>query len=200
VKFDRESIPANFRIDPEQLEKHEGQKIDQDKAVAARERFFMEEACDYGDEIVKFASLRLVKYTPEQIVWGFCVGLYCLRRDYPGAAQAFDDIVERAGKELKVTATGAITDEAEIKKIQDGIVPFTEEEERVAVQFAEVFLQYISRSRKQTGVSEGQTVYGLGRSFHNLRLTYPKEKGGTAAFDTYARKAGNYYQTNKETL
>ena len=200
IKLDDKGVPADFRIDPTKLQRHEGQKMDQERAVAARERYFMQEACDYGDEIVKFASMRLVKYSPREISWGLALGTYCVRRDYPGDRNEFDNIIERAGNELKLEASGLITDPQEIERIQQSVDVFTEEVEARALEFARVYLQYIDRTRKSSGISEGQTIYGIGRAFHNLRLTYPKEHGGTAAFDTYARRAGTYYQTHKETL
>lgn len=200
IKLDDKAVPADFRIDPAKLQRHEGQKMDQDRAAAARERYFMQEACDYGDEIVKFASMRLVKYKPREISWGLALGTYCVRRDYPGDREEFDNIIERAGNELKLDATGLIKDPQEIERIQQSLTVFSADEEAKALEFARVYLQYIERTRKSSGISEGQTIYGIGRAFNNLRLTYPKEEGGTAAFDTYARRAGVYYQANKETL
>jgi hypothetical protein len=176
---------------------HAGQKIDDDKLKGGWERALFAEACDYGDDLVVYTTAHH-KLSPEEIVWGFCLGLYCARGVYPNGAEEFDDLGDQAAKDLVLSATTIVTDEEEIARIQTALPEFPEERFREAAVFSENFQEFLKNKKIQTGISNRQGAYGLGRAFHNLRRTFPVDRGGSAAFDELARRAGVYFVKNKE--
>ena len=81
LRLDQGQVPADFQIDVSKMERHEGQKANREKASNMRERFLLREACDFGDSMVRHITMRLGRYTGPQLVWGLCLGIYCMRRD-----------------------------------------------------------------------------------------------------------------------
>lgn len=184
-------------LGPGAVQEHEGQTVDPKKELAQRERALLLEASDFGDDLVRYVAMHRSVLMPG-LAWGFCLGLYCVRDLYPEGGEAFDDVVEQAATDLVLMNTTFVTDSDEILRIQTELPEFGEKEFETAGDFAEKFGQFISMKKRQLGVGNKQGAYGLGRAFHNLRGTYPADKGGSAAFDELARRAGIYFQENKE--
>ena len=176
---------------------HEGQKADADKQREGWERMLLSEACEYGDDLVRYIAMHK-QLDPAQITWGFCLGLYCARAEYPNGGEEFDDLGEQAAKDLVLSETTVIEDAQEIERIQTELPQFTEKAQHEAAVFSENFQEFLKKKKHQVGISNKQGAYGLGRAFHNLRRTYPASHGGSAAFDELARRAGRYFVDNKE--
>lgn len=178
-------------------EVHEGQKADGDKQREGWERMLLSEACEYGDDLVRYVAMHQ-QMSPLQLAWGFCLGLYCARAEYPNGGDEFDDLGAQAAKDLVLAETTVIDDEDEIARIQTELTPFTEQQQHEAAVFSENFQEFLKKKKHQVGISNKQGAYGLGRAFHNLRRTFPRDQGGSAAFDELARRAGLYFAENKE--
>jgi hypothetical protein len=176
---------------------HDGQKADKERLAEQQERMLLAEACEYGDDMVRYVAMHR-DLSPEEAAWGFCLGLYCARNAYPDGGDAFDDIADQAHKDLVLVKTTIITDRAEIERIQTELPEFTEEQFQRAAVFAENIASFLDRKKRQVGIGNKQGAYGLGRAFHNLRQTFPGKSGGSAAFDELARRAGLYFAENKE--
>jgi hypothetical protein len=176
---------------------HDGQKADDARLAAQHEQVLLSEACAYGDDLVRYVAMHQ-DLSPEEAAWGFCLGLYCARDAYPPGGDVFDDIADQARKDLVLAKTTVVTDQAEIERIQTELPEFTENQFTRSAAFAEDFANFLSRKKRQVGIANKQGVYGLGRAFHNLRQTFPKDRGGSAAFDELARRAGFYFADNKE--
>lgn len=176
---------------------HNGQKADEKRLAEQQERVLLNEASAYGDDMVRYVAMHK-DISPMEGAWGFCLGLYCARDAYPDGGDAFDDIADQARQDLVLTQTTIVTDQEEAARIQTELPEFTEEQFQRAATFAENFASFLDRKKRQVGIGNKQGAYGLGRAFHNLRQTFPKEKGGSAAFDELARRAGLYFAENKE--
>lgn len=176
--------------------RRDGQKADDDKLRHSQERMLLAEACEYGDDLVRYVAMHQ-NHTGEELAWGFCLGLYCARRDYPDGDEAFDDVAEQAGKDLVLAQTTVVSDPDEAVRIQTELQQFEDASFRRAAAFAENFASFLDRKKRQLGLGNKQGAYGLGRAFHNLRQTFPQDKGGSAAFDELARRAGIYFADNQ---
>jgi hypothetical protein len=179
------------------IEVHEGQEADEQKLLEQQERALLAEACDYGDDLVRYVAMHR-DLSPEEAAWGFCLGLYCARNAYPEGGEEFDDIADQANKDLVLAKTTVITDQAEIDRIQTELPQFDDASFKKAATFAENVASFLQRKKQQLGIANKQGTYGLGRAFHNLRQTFPTANGGSAAFDELARRAGVYFAENKE--
>jgi hypothetical protein len=171
-------------------ERHDGQKANEKKLAAGQERMLRAEACNFGDDLVRYVAMHQDN-THEELAWGFCLALYVARSIYPNGEEDFDEISDQAANDL-VLSEENITEKAEVAPFSDGTF-------RRAAEFAELMQEYIRRKKPQTGISNRQGAYGLCRAFHNLRRTFPADKGGSAAFDELARRAGEYFAENRET-
>ena len=176
---------------------HEGQRADGERLAEQHERLLLSEACAYGDDMVRYVAMHK-DLSPEEGAWGFCLGLYCARDAFPAGGDAFDDIAEQARKDLTLPITTEVTDEDAVARIQTELGEFTDEQFSRAAAFAENVASFLDRKKRQVGIGNKQGAYGLGRAFHNLRLTFPSDKGGSAAFDELARRAGIYFTDNKD--
>jgi hypothetical protein len=192
-----ETAQRFLRAGSQPVEVHDGQQADEKRLAEQQERMLLAEACEYGDDMVRYVAMHK-DLSPEEAAWGFCLGLYCARDAYPNGGDAFDDIADQARKDLVLAKTTIITDQAEIERIQTELPEFKEESFKRAAAFAENVASFLDRKKRQVGIGNKQGAYGLGRAFHNLRQTYPEEKGGSAAFDELARRAGLYFAENKE--
>ena len=179
-------------------EVHEGQKADAEKQRDGWERVLLSEACEYGDDLVRYVAMHQ-QLESEELAWGFCLGIYCARAEYPNGGDEFDDLVDQAAKDLVLSETTVVNDQEEIAKIQMELPQFTASRLEEAAVFSENFQEFLKKKKHQVGMSNRQGAYGLGRAFHNLRRTFPADKGGSAAFDELARRAGQYFTENKET-
>lgn len=186
-----------LQIGQDTLEVHEGQNADADKQREGWERVLLRESCEYGDDLVRYVALHQ-KLSPEEMAWGFCLGLYCARQEYPNGGEEFDELGVQASKDLVLAETTVITDEEEIARIQTELPQFNDIQQETAAVFSENFQEFLRKKKHQIGISNRQGAYGLSRAFYNLRRTYPKDKGGSAAFDELARRAGRYFADNKE--
>jgi hypothetical protein len=178
----------------EEIRVMEGQEAKATRLEEQRERFLLTESCEYGNSLVLMATGHR-HLTPEQLAWGFTLSLLCLRADYPEGSDRFDDLADQAGKDLHLPVT--TYDEETIATIRKTLQPLVKEKEYEAAKFAEVIAKYIEMTKRRGELSNPQAAYGLGRAFHNLRSTFPADKGGTVAFDEYAKHAGMYYDVNK---
>jgi hypothetical protein len=178
-------------------EVHEGQSADKGKLQEGWERTLLHEACEYGDDMVRYVAMHK-DLTPEEAAWGVCLGIYCARDVYPNGAEEFDDLGDQAAKDLVLPQTTVVTDEGEIARIQMELTDFDDAGFRRAALFSEKFQDFLKGKKQQLGISNRQGAYGLGRAFHNLRRTFPTDNGGSATFDELARRSGLYFVENKE--
>jgi hypothetical protein len=176
---------------------HKGQQADEEKQRDGWERMLFQEACEFGDDLVRYVAMHK-RNTPEQLAWGVCLGLFCARNWYPNGEEEFDELTALAAKDLVLAQTTIVEDEEEIARIQTEMPQFSKESFEAAAEFSENFQDFIRKKKTQVGMSNKQGAYGLGRAFHNLRRTFPKESGGSAAFDELARRAGIYFAENRE--
>jgi hypothetical protein len=124
------------------------------------------------------------------------LGILNVRFDYPDGQERFDEISDLAGEDLVLPPPMPFTPEEEVQ-IRRHRRPLEDESFRKAANFAEVFAKYITLTKHSMGLSSQQAAYGIGRAFHNLRQCFPREDGGTVAFDEYARLAGDYFAKNR---
>lgn len=178
-------------------EVHEGQQADANKQREGWERILLIEACEYGDDLVRYVAMHQ-KLSPMEMAWGFCLGLYCARAEYPNGGEEFDDLGIQAAQDLVLSEMTLITDEDEIVRIQTELPQLDDKQQKEAALFSEDLQEFLKKKKHQVGISNKQGAYGLGRAFHNLRRTYPVDRGGSAAFDEFARRAGRYFVDNKE--
>lgn len=176
---------------------HEGQKADAEKQREGWERVLLAEACEYGDDLVRYVAMHH-KHSSEELAWGFCLGLYCARAEYPNGGEEFDDLGDQAATDLVLAEDTVVRDQAEVERVQLELPQFSTERLREAALFSENFQEFLKKKKHQVGISNKQGAYGLGRAFHNLRRTFPANKGGSAAFDELARRAGQYFTDHKE--
>lgn len=179
----------------------EGQKADEKKQLEMAARQLLFEACDYGDVLVKYVAMH-GRLSPAQAAWGFALALLNVRSEYPEGGDAFDDLAEQARQDLELAVTTEVTDPERIARTQADAEreaqEWTHEEFTEAATFAENMAEYFGKKKRQQDIDNKQAAYGLGRAFHNLRLTFPADHGGSAAFDVYAKRAGVYLAENKE--
>lgn len=173
-----------------------GQKADEKKQLAAQEKYLLAEACQFGDSLVHYVMGHR-KINELQRVWGFALSVFCLRADYPEGVEDFDTLVDRGGEDLRLAATNTVQDSERAKQILRELPVFTDEEQRAAATFAERMTKYIESTKNRKGLSNPQAAYGLGRTFHNLRLGFPANQGGTVAFDEFVRRSSAYYERFK---
>lgn len=127
------------------------------------------------------------KLTPAQRAWGFMLGLFCVREEYPEGVSTFDEFIDKGGDDLKLEKTT----ESAPDKIDSALEgPLFDG----AAEFAELFAKYVSKTKRGIGLSNPQAAYGLGRALHNLRSTFPEENGGPVGFDHWASEASAYYK------
>lgn len=180
----------------DEVVQRQGQKADDDKLRTSQERMLLAEACQYGDDLVRYVAMHR-DLSPEEAAWGFCLGLYCARDAYPDGDEAFDDIAEQAGKDLTLAETTIITDPDRVVQIQTELLEFEDKAFKLAAAFAEDFASFLDRKKRQLSIGNKQGAYGLGRAFHNLRQTFPMDRGGSATFDELARRSGIYFADNQ---
>jgi hypothetical protein len=161
-----------------------GQKADEKRQQALYEQQLAKEACEFGDLLVNYIGSH-ADLTPPQRAFGTMLGVLNLRRDYPGGGEQFDELADLGGEDLKlqVKDTSQLSPPAPL----DGALLLP------AAEFAEALVRYITMKKHQYGVSNPQGAYALGRMFHNLRLTFPPEHGGSVGFDACSRQAGEYF-------
>jgi hypothetical protein len=160
-------------------------------ANAARQQAFYEqqllhEACEFGDILVHYVGSHVDLPLPQR-AFGTALGILNLRRDYPTGGEQFDELADLGGEELQLPKS------TKPAPIIEPPLPLTGEALHNAAAFAESFVRYVTMKKQQLGLSNPQAAYGLGRAFHNLRLTFPVDDGNTVAFDFYAQQAGEYF-------
>lgn len=174
----------------------EGQKAKEEKLRAQTEKFLLEEACGFGDSLVHYVAAHSKEYTLKQLIWGMVLGTLCLREDYLEGVDKFDELADQGGKDLKLETNVPEHTEEQCAKIVHA-AQLTKEETLNAAKFAELYAGYVAMKKRQTSISNIQIAYGLGRAFHNLRVTFPEDEGGRVAFDELAKQAGGYFAANK---
>lgn len=172
------------------------QQAEGKRLVDARERYLLSEACEFGDILVGYVGDHH-KLDLGQRAWGVVLAMLCQRADYPEGAEKFDELADQGGQDLQYDGPNNTLSEEDAAKVVQTLPPLEDARFEEAAKFAETFSAYISMKKQQLGVSNPQGAYGLGRAFHNLRLGFPKNEGGSAVFDEYARRAGRYYDDNK---
>lgn len=173
-----------------------GQKANDKKAVDAREKYLLAEACEFGDILVSYIGDH-PRLDLGQRVWAVVLAMLCQRGDYPEGVEKFDALADQGGQDLQYEGPNNTLPEDEAATMVRDLPPLDGDRFTDAAKFAETFSAYITMKKQQLGVSNPQGAYGLGRAFHNLRLGFPKTEGGTAVFDEYAKRAGRYYDENK---
>ena len=194
----------------EKVQRIDGQKANEEKQAAMQERFLMDEACRFGDTLIRYVVAHR-KLSTAQRAWGFGLALFCLRGDYPEGIEDFDDLIDMGGESLTLresnesavtqiastataTTTATTTATATATATCLHTSTFNETEQHAAAALAENISKYIERQKQQKGLSNSQAAYGIGRAFHSLRTGYPPEEGGVAAFDEIISYASEYYE------
>lgn len=174
----------------------EGQQAKEEKLRAQTEKYLLEEACGFGDSLVNYVTAHSKEFPPKQLIWGTVLGTLCLREDYLDGVAKFDELADQGGKDLQLNNKSVeMTEEQHAEVIRKA--QLAKEEALNAAKFAELYAGYVAMKKRQTSISNIQIAYGLGRAFHNLRLTFPEDEGGRVAFDELARQAGVYFDANK---
>jgi len=158
----------------------------------AQERALLDEACEFGDALISYVAMRS-KLPLTHRAWATALSVFNVRAEYPEGSAKFDDLVDQGGSDLRIPAT----ERGAPDKFLEHTAVLEDESLEEAAEFAETFSKYITMKKHQLGLSNPQAAYGLGRAFHNLRLGFPPEAGGTAVFDARAHQAGEYYDRNK---
>ena len=173
-----------FLGDGPQTVQHD-QTVDPEAQAAAYNGYLQDEAVELGDSFVQWVAAH--KTIPIHArAWGFVLGTFCTRAEYPGGVAAFDSIVAAAGEDLDLPR----------KEFDPPNIPeWTTEAMHHATQFAELSAGYVSLVRRQRSISDQQAAYGIGRAWHNLRETFPQ--GGPVGFDVLAREAADYFAQHK---
>lgn len=166
-----------------------GQKANQQKQLAAHEQYLFAEACEYGDDLVRYV-MGHHRLQDVQRVWGYALAVFCLRRDYPEGMTDFDELFDKGGADLELQKKNIVKDAPAHPQ-------FTPEEQQEAAGFAEHVSKYIESTKHRGGLSNAQAAYALGRAFHNMRFGFPLERGGTAAFDAWVTRASAYFERYK---
>lgn len=174
-----------------------GQKADAQKQNALYEQMLYMEAHTFAKTLLHYIMGHHRLSEPQRI-WSVALTLFCLRADYPHGEEDFDALLDHGGKDLAYPKTNVIQDADDIARIHATCKAFNETEFKAAATFAEQLRNYIDILKQRSGLTNAQTIYALGRAFHNLRLGLPKEKGGTALFDWYAAHAAAYFNTHGE--
>ncbi|MGD9209240.1 MAG: hypothetical protein PVI90_00615 [Desulfobacteraceae bacterium] len=180
----------------EKVQRIDGQKANAEKQKAMQEHFLMDEACRFGDTLIRYVVAHR-KLSTAQRTWGFGLALFCLRGDYPEGIEDFDDLIDIGGASLtlKESKESAVTRETSTSASTClHTSTFNETEQHAAAQLAENISKYIERQKQQKGLSNSQAAYGIGRAFHSLRTGYPPEEGGVTAFDEIISYASEYYE------
>jgi len=168
-----------------------GQTANPERQQALYEQELAHEACDFGDVLVNYVGSH-VDVPVAHRAFGVALGVLNLRSEYPNGGEQFDELADLGGEDLQV----------ETKKKAPVVAPvgaaavtarLDEASILAAAPFAGVFVRYVTMKKHQLGLSNPQTSYALGRTFHNLRVCFPPEDGGPATFDQYAKQAGEYF-------
>lgn len=173
-----------------------GQRANEQKQLAAHEQYLFAEACEYGDDLVRYV-MGHHRLQDVQRVWGYALAVFCLRRDYPEGVTDFDELFDKGGADLELQKKNIVKDPERIKAITEALPPFTLEVQQEAAGFAEHVSKYIESTKHRGGLSNAQAAYALGRAFHNMRFGFPLERGGTAAFDAWVTRASAYFERYK---
>jgi hypothetical protein len=179
--------------DPSKVTVMPGQKADAKKQAAIHEKFLFSEACRFGDDMVRYVMAHH-KLSEAQRIWGFVLTVFCLRGDYPDGTEDFDELADQGGEDLELAKKNIVEEPERIKDIAARLREFTDAELQEAATFAERTNAYIEATKQRDGISNPQAAYALGRAFHNMRFGFPLEKGGTAAFDEFVRRASAYFE------
>lgn len=179
--------------DPSKVTVMPGQKANETKQAAMQEKYLLAEACRFGDDVVRYV-MGHYKLSEAQRIWGFAVTLFCLRADYPDGGDDFDELADQGGEDLELPKKNIIEEPERVNDIATRLREFTDAELLEAASFAERTNAYIEATKQRDGISNPQAVYALGRAFHNMRFGFPLEKGGTAAFDEFVRRASAYFE------
>lgn len=166
-----------------------GQKANQQKQLAAHEQYLFAEACEYGDDLIRYV-MGHHRLRDVQRVWGYALAIFCLRRDYPEGTNDFDELFDKGGADLELQKKNISQETPEHPQ-------FTPEEQQEAAGFAEHVSKYIESTKYRGGLSNAQAAYALGRAFHNMRFGFPLDRGGTAAFDAWVTRASAYFERYK---
>ncbi len=180
-----------------EVEVLEDQTANKNKQAEALEQRMVAEAIEYGDSLMRYI-IGHHKLSPAQRAWAVVLGILNVRREYP-SPEVFDELADRGGRDLQLRTKNVITDPERIAEIVKDVPGFDNDELREAAKFAEQFAGYIGMKIRQLGVDARQSVYGIGRVFHNIRFTFPMDQGGTAAFDEHAKRAGVYFDRYKDS-
>lgn len=191
-------IRANKPLDPtvkaflgkEDVKVLPGFQSPESKQKDAQDKYLISEAYEYGDALVCYVAAHN-GLSPEERAWGFSLGIFCARAEFPDGVEKFDEYADAGGADLKLDRT------TETQSDNLHLTPFSEDRQVLAAQFAEEVATYLSKKKRTAGVNNLQAAYGLGRAFHTLRLQFPLASGGTAAFDELSRRAGIYFNRNK---
>jgi hypothetical protein len=163
----------------------QGQTVDSEAQANAFDGYLQDEAVVFGDNLMQWIAAH--KNLPLHVrAWGFVLGVFCVRAEFPAGATEFDQIVARAGEDLDLPRKEP--DNSELPE-------WTTKDLREAANFAELVSGYIALLRRQNDVRDEQAVYGIGRAWHNLRETFPM--AGTRGFDILAKEAVEYYTRNR---
>lgn len=179
--------------DPDKITVMPGQKADEKRLAASQERFLLAEACSFGDDVVRYV-MGHYKLSEGQRIWGFALTLFCLRSDYPDGGEDFDELADKGGEDLELAKKNIVEEPERVRDIVSRLRAFSDEELQEAATFAERANAYIEATKQRDGISNPQAAYALGRAFHNMRFGFPLEKGGTAAFDEFVRRASAYFE------
>lgn len=175
--------------DEKDVKELRGQKADAQKVADVQKDLLLHEACNFGDALVRYVINHL-KLSNEQRAWATTLGILCLRSDYPNGEATFDELSDQGGDDLELETINYDAFENIQKDALADESVFSE-----AAKFAELFAKYTAQLKNTFGISNPQVCYGIGRAFHNLRLTFPHESGGPAGFDHWASEAGAYFRS-----
>lgn len=167
-----------------------GQKANTERQQALYEQELAHEACEFGDVLVNYVGSH-VDVPLAHRAFGVALGVLNLRSEYPGGGEQFDELADLGGEDLQIETKKKTPVTAVVSSAK--VTPLTEEALLAAAPFAEIFVRFVTMKKHQLGLSNPQTSYALGRTFHNLRTCFPPEDGGPAAFDQYAQQAGEYF-------
>ena len=173
--------------DANQVKVTRSQKANAERQRQLYEQEVMHEACEFGDAIITYIGAMRGQLGLCQRAFGVALAFFNLRRDYPEGPQQFDELVDLAGADLKYPVDPASV------SLPTTEWKFDEAQLEAAAQFAELLTKYITGKKHQLSITNAQGAYGLGRTFHSLRYTFPVEEGGATNFDHCAKLAGVYF-------
>jgi hypothetical protein len=132
-----------------------GQKADDKKAVDARERYLLTEACEFGDILVNYIGDHH-KMDLGQRAWAVVLALLCQRADYPEGVEKFDELSDLGGADLQYDGPNNTLPEEEVAEAIRTLPPLEGDRFEEAAKFAETFSAYISMKKQQLGISNPQ--------------------------------------------